>query len=695
MRDERSQSTSAAMPVADPAPTLRAGLRGRRIAVIAGAFAVLVGVAGAAIAWSVRSSEAIAVRMPTIDERIEALELDAMACDGASSSSAESLPPLILPPSSNRSLRSRMALAQAALSLRDDRPAAALERLDLEANADPDIVDGAWRSRRLQCLRRAERFADADREVDEWCSSLGEDHPERAWADAERSLHRALSGRTDEAESIAAPWLGRSLSPVAASRLRLAEALLRSARGDHAVAAAAFAGARAADAVCEPTVRLLCADLVSMSLELSEDASASGALRASIELCEQGLELASAGPERIELLRRHAAACRSDAMTRFAALSSASGGADDAAPDPVEVESTNRRFLAAAASAEELAERMSMDARGDGPAVRAAAMQCAAECWERAGRTDDAVRAWREWLRWRPDSDPERAEVLRRIAELLHGLQQFEQAIDAYAMLTKIHPNSPQAARAPISAARAHRALGQDAEAARLLDVVLTGGAGIDPESPAYAEALLERGRLAHATGEAHIACRRLEELLRRDPVRDDAGEVRLLLADAWRTIALEFEASAAAPAAPSERADARARSSEAWSSAAANFAIVVGRFDSIDLPADDPAMRDRSRLARVGLAASLEACGRLDEAIVAWEEVDRRHPDTESALVALERLRHLPGVDSSAMRRRALLRLDGLADDGTPRLLSNDAWRLWFEAPSDLLAHAPTGGAE
>ncbi len=682
MRDEPKSDLRS---VTDADPPEAGRRRTRRLLAVGAILFLAAGGAGfAAWRFGFGASEP-PPRPPTIAEQLAALEQAALACG------AGETPEFVPPPSimADRGLRARFALAQAGVLLRDGRAEAALERLETESNADPSIVDGAWHSLRLRALRALDRPADAERECLAWRESLGEEHPDRAWSEAEAALHLALQGRDDEAEAIASPWLGRSLSPTALSRLRLAESLFRSARGDHAVAAAAFEGARAADEDCEPIARLPCPEFVSIAVELADAAGAAGEAATASELCRHGLSLVPEGAARSELLRRHAAASRTDAAARLESLRRAAGaGGADAA----EIERTNQRFLAAAESASELARRLGSDSAGDAPALRASAIHLAAECWELAGRVDEAVAAWREWLRWRPDSDPDRAEVLWRIAELLHGLQRCGEAVDAYRMLMRIHPNSPHAARAPVAAARALRAMGDIVAASDLLDGVLSGRGGIDPESPAYSAALLERGRLAHGVGDGEQACLRLEELLRREPFRDDATTVRLLLADAWRLRALEAEALAEGPSSPSERAAALARSAEAWRRAANNFAEVVARLDARDLPSDDAARREQDRFARVGLAASLEASGRVDEAITAWEEVDRRHPDSDAALVALERLRRLPGVDAEAIRRRAQRRLEGLHDDGVPHLLSREGWRLWFESPDERLAVAEGG---
>lgn len=676
------------------------GFLRRRRWLIAEAGGVVVLVGAALLLWPWRDAGPKQA-VPSAAERLDRLEAQSLQCEAAPDDPIDA--GATWPASANLEERRRFAMAHARRLMRDGAGSIAIEMLDGEARGNASLVDASWRSLRLNILRGIDRSSDAEAECRSWRQSLAEDDPERAWAESEWALHLAIDGRTEEAALVAGPWLGRSLSPVPAARFRLAEAIVRSENGDHGVASAALADARRSDATAPVRARIPCTSFAVIAADLASAAVLSGALRAAIEVSEQGLELTGAGDLRESLLRVHATASRAEAMRVLESIEAIAGaepatvdgaGAEQrVAESRAQIERVNRHFMAAAASAMELAERLAIDTGGDTPSLRAAAMHLAAECWERAGRVDEAVAAWRDWLAWRPDSDPQRAEVLWRIAELQHGLARFTEAVEAYRMLLRSHPNSPQAARAPVAAARALRAMGEQDQAVEVLDGVLAGRGGIDPESPAFIAALVERGRLAHELGDAETAQRRFEELLRRDPHHAEAVEITLLLADSWRRRALESERAASSPAAPSAQAGARARSTEAWARASELFAAVVAWLDARD-DAADPRYRDWSRLARVGLAASLEAMGRIDEAIIAWEEVDRRHPNGEVSLLALDRLRRLPGTDAASIRRRALLRLASMEDDGHVWLLPRDAWRQWFDEPPQLVASAPGGSS-
>ena len=152
------------------------------------------------------------------------------------------------------------------------------------------------------------------------------------------------------------------------------------------------------------------------------------------------------------------------------------------------------------------------------------------------------------------------------------------------------------------------------------------------------------------------------------------------MLVVVWGLEAFAAAARAAEPGTPSEHQSARRACEHAWNEAARRFAEAVARLDAHeDSATPDSFVAERSAFARLGFASALEATGRLDEAAVAYEETERRHPELEAALVAIDRRRTLPGADNVALRRRAVRRIEGLSDNG--RMLSADAWRLWFDA--------------
>ncbi|MBX3355960.1 MAG: hypothetical protein KF724_09710 [Phycisphaeraceae bacterium] len=663
MRDE---------PDVTPAPASTEGtatwrLSKRWSAVVLGA--VLVVTAGAV--WWIRSAPPPPVERTPL-ERLAEAELALLGIDGA----GVELPSL--PPGADRDLRRRHMMLTVRRLLALEEAERALEVMASEELSGSVTADGAWRSLRLHALRVAGRAEVASAECLAWRRSMDDEHPERAWADAELALDFALAGDFASGRRVAEPWLDRALSPVPASRLRLAEALLRSSRGDHAVAAAALESALQLDRSLDPRSALGQPRMLAVAIELADEAVSSDARSAAIRLHEIALELGGKGSVRLALLERLAALSRADAIDLL----------ERSDPiDPTAAERINRRLLAAAAAAREVAERMATDSSASTLERRTAALHLAAECWERVGLGDDAVVTWREWLLARPTSDPMRAEVLARVAETLHGLGRFGEAVDAWRHLLKAYPNSPHAARATIAAARSMRADGRTDDAVALLDEVIQGRGGIDPESPVFVEALIERGRLASSLGDSVTARRRLDEARRRDPGHPASLEVTLLLADAWRGEALSFEEISRGPAAPSDAAHALRQAQLAWRESSDLFALAVARIDLEELTTQDEWSRDRGAFARLGLAASLEALGDVQRAILAYEETDRRHAGSEAALVALARLMVVGEGEIEALRRRALRRIEVL--DSEPRLMTRAEWRRWFAVSEGSDDHA------
>ncbi len=663
---------------------LEAGHRAapRRGALLLAAAAIVA--AGGGAAWALTSRTTTTSDAPPAPEaRLADAEIAVLASGAAGAASAADAAHVELPANAERPLRRRAELLAARRLLAEGRAADAASRLDDARTADPAIADPAWSSVRL-------RAASADRGPElalvlarGWRDQVPEESPDRPWIDAEVALLLAEMGRFDEATILAEPWSGRPLEPMAAARLALAEALVDSGSGRHAAGAAALARAVEHDRRCDPRERLGDDLWLAAARDMQEAALAAGAFAAASTLGERAVLLAGDGPWAAEALRRQAIATRGEAEGIRAALRTGAAAGEGA------VSRMNRRLMDSAEASERHASRMSVDAGVDSAARRGESLINAAECWAMAGWGERAVAAWREWLAARPDSDPRRAEVLWRIAETHHGDGRFAEAVGAYEQLLHNHPNSPLAARCPAAMGRVLRVLGRDADAGVVLDRVVSGQAGISPESPAYVEALVESGRLHHAAGRWDAAAERLEEALRRRPDLDRAQELRTLLGDCRRSQAISLQARLEGASPASERRRLEAEAVRRWTQSVEAFAAVVAWLDARDLPADDALMRTVSQSARLGLAGSLAAIGRRREAAAALEEVDRRHPGSQASLVALVQL--IAAAESQeaaeALRRRAASRLSAAernspAEGAEAPLLPLLAWSEWLGVP-------------
>ncbi|MHC5001728.1 MAG: tetratricopeptide repeat protein [Planctomycetota bacterium] len=334
----------------------------------------------------------------------------------------------------------------------------------------------------------------------------------------------------------------------------------------------------------------------------------------------------------------------------------------------------------------------------DGDEQWARSLWQAAWCFDNAGDPDLAIRHYREFLAGRPDDDPQRAGALLGLAQSLHALQQYGEAIAAYQELLAQFPTSNEAYRSYVPLARAHLAVEQPAEARQLLQDVVAGNRGLDPQAWEYGDALIELGKLLHHLGQTVPAIERLSEAVHRYPDDPRMPEVRYWLADSYRLRAIGLEAELERPTArDAVRREPLARARrEALREAAMYFATVKA-----DLASRDPAGLDRLQRDLLLWSFQYEAdcvfrLGDYEQAVGLYEQVVRQYPEHHAALNALVQIFNcytaLDETDRALHAHdRAMARLARLPDsafESDDALLDREAWQRW-------LASRPLGGLQ
>lgn len=338
----------------------------------------------------------------------------------------------------------------------------------------------------------------------------------------------------------------------------------------------------------------------------------------------------------------------------------------------------------------------------------------AADCYERAGWAEDALRIFRQFIESRPPGDLRRSEAFFRVASLLHAEGQLAEAGAEYVRLIEEFPDSPLAARSTVPLARCLDATGRRSDAIARLQQTLDGRTGLKPEAPEYRDALLELARLVINEGDLAEAANLLDEALRRYPDDASVPETRFQLGECRRGLAREAARQLAdGSLSPSQRSSIDGQRVTDLEAARSEFEKVVHALDprttgngaGRDESKLDPLERDALRLAHLYRADCLFDLGRYQEAIDLYEIAERRYSDSAVSMVALIQIvnawHELGDLDRAATaHRRAEIRLTQLPDNAfleSGSIFSRDAWERWLRnAPpgARLAANAPRADA-
>lgn len=505
-------------------------------------------------------------------------------------------------------------------------------------------------------------------------------------------------GDLDDAEQRFGTVLSEYQGEACAIPAKLGRAETRAARWEHGEALEDYSEVR--DAINTKVTRRLTAQEVIGSLIDRHDALlVAGELERALDYARMAVDFTPGMPASADIVKRIATTSRAlaDQLTQ---------GED--AKDPEYraraarlLRTAGEYFLRHAALAETVVES---------PDEWVESTWMAADCYERAGWSEDALRIFRQFIESRPPGDLRRSEAFFRVASLLHAEGQLDEASAEYARLIEEFPESPLAARATVPLARCLDATGRRSDAIARLQQTLDGRTGLKPEAPEYRDAMLELARLVIAEGDLVGAANLLDEALRRYPDDGNVPETRFQLGECRRGMAREAARQLAdGSLSPSQRASIDSQRVADLEAARSEFEKVVQSLDprtSGNGAGRDEAKlngleRDALRLAHLYRADCLFDLGRYQEAIDLYEVAERRYSDSAVSMVALIQIvnawHELGDLDRAATaHRRAEIRLTQLPDSAfleSGSIFSREAWERWLRnaPPGARLAGTPS----
>ncbi|MFO0828888.1 MAG: tetratricopeptide repeat protein [Phycisphaerales bacterium] len=483
-------------------------------------------------------------------------------------------------------------------------------------------------------------------------------------------------GELDDAEqrfeSVLADYAGQ---PCAALAL-FGRAETRAARGDHVDALADFRELRS-KINSGAVKRVASSDVLGSLVDRHDSLLVAGDLEQALEYARLASEFVPGRPIPHDLLLRLAST----------ANALATRAATGAGKDEPETQARVSRLLKSAGDWY-LKHSGDRDANLTVATAWADSLWMAADCYERAGWSDDAIAAFRAFADGAPRDEPRRPEAMVRIAAILHGEGRFDEAATEYAAVIDEFPKSPLAARAAVPLARCLEATGRRADAIARLQPIVDGTMGLRPEAQEYREALLALARLVVAGDELERGAVLLDEVLRRFPDDPRVPQVRFQLGECRRGQSREAAKRLADGAlSPSQRTQLEERRVADLEAARVEFEQVVTLLGERPESELGPLDRDALRLAHLYRADCLFDLGRYREAIALYEIAERRYDENAVSMVALIQIvnawHELGDTDRAATaHRRAEIRLAQLPDSAflaADSIFSREAWERWL----------------
>ncbi len=326
----------------------------------------------------------------------------------------------------------------------------------------------------------------------------------------------------------------------------------------------------------------------------------------------------------------------------------------------------------------------------------------AADCYDKAGRHDLAIRAFQDYAKTRED-DPRRLRVTFRLAQAHHAEAQFQLAADMYQQLVEQNPKSPEAYASLVPLARCYLAIGTDKwpRAEQVLLAVVTDHEALRPESREYREALIELGRLYYKRGEEGDyvkAIERLNEAVARYGEDELLPDLLFQLGDAYRKSVAQIDKKLEEPLPPSQRAKFRAERANRLAEAQRAFDRVIRMYEA----GDTDRLSDLHKLYlrngyfyRADCAYDLGRYDGPNGSIALYDAAVQRYSKEPAVLIALIQIVNsyceLGEYDKArTANERAKVHLERIPDEAfnDPNLpMDRDHWRRWLEWTSQLSA--------
>lgn len=333
-----------------------------------------------------------------------------------------------------------------------------------------------------------------------------------------------------------------------------------------------------------------------------------------------------------------------------------------------------------------------IDDPGHGQSLWAAATN-----YDRAQMWDDAIAAYLDFVGGRADdADTQRARRHLGLAFMASGRSQL--AIEHFEQLRNTHPQGQDTLLSLVPLANAYMQIGELGDAERILVNMVSRDPSITPESPEYAEALVQLGKLYYRMGDTEPtkyvdAVERLEMAVERYGMTGDGPRLRYLLADSYRQSIPGLDEEVEQRLSEKERDALLTERRRRLNRAQMFFDQVVTELDAKPMAALTDVEQLYLRNAYFYQADAAYDRGDYITAIDLYDRAARRYQNHPAAMVALVQIVNARcelqqwenAMVANTQAMSALERIPDEAFDDPTLPMSREHWESWLQWQAEL----------
>jgi tetratricopeptide (TPR) repeat protein len=350
--------------------------------------------------------------------------------------------------------------------------------------------------------------------------------------------------------------------------------------------------------------------------------------------------------------------------------------------------------------------------QGSNPQASTDSLWAAADCADRGGDLDEAIKAFREYAESAAEDDPRKPEAKFRLAQAFQARKDFTAAEGLYEELKAKRKGAgaagPWGDRSLVPLAMCYLRDADDendASAEKLLLEVMSGQT-VTPRAEEFRDALGALARLYYHQGRHEEAISRLTEAIERYPEDKQARGWTFMLADSYRLSAAELNKALSESIPQARRAELENDRIKRLDMADANFERVRAALEGV--PAERQTALEKVWLRNAYLYLGDVAFDRGDDelAVRRYDAARQAYPTDPASMIAMMQIvssyaRRGEWAKAATANERAKEQLAKLPKDAfdAPDLpMSRQHWERWLEATTQIeleKAHASVGEAK
>lgn len=337
------------------------------------------------------------------------------------------------------------------------------------------------------------------------------------------------------------------------------------------------------------------------------------------------------------------------------------------------------------------------------PAVSMNSLWLAADSFDRAGDLDEAHKTFASYAETASDADTNKPAAKFRLAQVFQAKREFTAAAALFRQLVDARSVTDPASSAgqwsdaaivPLAQCLIAESDGGVNEQAEQLLISVVDGSRMNPEAPAFRDALIELGSMYYSRGRYADAIAWLEQAAKR--YKDDAriGSVRFRLADSHRMEALSIRRTLASQRLPqSQRAQLEQDSQEHLRDARVLYEDVMRTLLARPVKSLDNLERIYLRNAHFYVADCAMEMKDYDAAIAAYDAARLKYADDPASMVAMAQIvsayvaqeRWAQARTANERARQQLARFPESAWQNPDLPMEKRHWEQWLDARTIL----------